>query len=85
MSKKLRKISFRKGGDGGVVIGYETFGNNGKRDDTKKIAKHPPHETFITAMQGLKKHVMLIAEWNGELADKYKNIGSFKPDQAVQD
>jgi len=73
MSKTIQKISFIAAGNGGVKIGYQTFDNNRLKDETAKKAKHPPHQTFIDAMQKLKTHLILIAEFAPPMK-KYKEL-----------
>lgn len=61
--KKINKISFVAGGEGGVTIGYATYDNNGLVGTTSKDYKRVPNAQFKDSMQKLKTHYLLILEF----------------------
>lgn len=62
MSKRINRVGFKAAGNGGVKLSYETFDENGLKDETSKSSKHPPHQTFIDAMRKLVGHLVIISE-----------------------
>ena len=89
MGKTITKVSFKAAGEAGVKISYETFDENGPKDETNKNSKHVPHATFREALQKLKGHMLLVTEMipthkvkkyldlqlNEELEETYRVIG----------
>ena len=75
MGKTINKVSFKAAGEKGVSITYDTFDETGPLGTTKKEENKAPHKTFVEALQGLKGHMVIVAEEvNTSKIKKYSDL-----------
>lgn len=78
MARIYNKISLKDSGKEGVDLKYTTYDANGLKDKTGKELPHPPHITFLKAMEKLRPHLLFRTEFFD--AEKFKKPEVLSPE-----